>query len=426
MRRACLAGIAHDATTHAGLWLDKYIEGGEFDAPRKAALIQELARTAVPAGYADFVQSLRRDADALMDSGSGLSARATVAGRMVVGLGAKGVVEAGIRLDHTWGVPVIPGSALKGLAASTAHLLVEDPGWRKPGDGEVRAPTAFDALFGTTDEQGAVAFHDAYWIPEGRTLPIHPDVMTVHHPDYYQGDEPTAPSDFDSPTPIPFASVTGSFLVVLEGPPERCDEALQLLEHGLRCLGVGAKTSTGYGRMRVQRLETERSKRYQEIRDRFANAQPTPQTANQVVGALRDSQLPEDDLRRICGSIGEPKLSGWRKWAQPNDTELKKFLSPLLPAPVVAQQQLAPSGNVEKAADAWESVTITAQPIKKFRVTIASDGTTLSIKDSVPIDDENGFRNTLRTSEEPGCRAEAVVDRTNPAKIKVKRLRRPR
>ena len=37
--------------------------------------------------------------------------------RLIVGLGSENVLETGIRLHHTYGMPIIPGSALKGLAA---------------------------------------------------------------------------------------------------------------------------------------------------------------------------------------------------------------------------------------------------------------------------------------------------------------------
>ena len=53
----------------------------------------------------------------------------------------------------------------------------------------------------------------------------------------------------DSPTPIPFASVTGRYLVAVEGDPAWCDAAMKILGLGLAELGVGAKTNAGYGRM---------------------------------------------------------------------------------------------------------------------------------------------------------------------------------
>jgi CRISPR-associated protein Cmr6 len=40
-----------------------------------------------------------------------------VQGRLIVGLGGDNVLETGLTLHHTYGVPLIPGNALKGLAA---------------------------------------------------------------------------------------------------------------------------------------------------------------------------------------------------------------------------------------------------------------------------------------------------------------------
>ena len=139
---------------------------------------------------------------------------------------------------------------------AAAHLLLEDEAWRKKASGRGSSLTL---LGGTTEQIGSVVFHDAWWIPEGEKLPIHPDVMTVHHADYYKdGNKP--PSDMDNPNPVPFASVTGKYLVVVERSfpakadeqPELLDAALCILKLGLEHLGIGAKTNAGYGRMTLE------------------------------------------------------------------------------------------------------------------------------------------------------------------------------
>jgi len=201
---------------------------------------------------------------------------------MILGLGQKGSAEAGLALEHTWGVPIIPGSALKGLTMAAAHLLLENEEWRKK-DKERRRSLAL--LGGTTERMGSVIFHDAWWIPnpnhKEEKLPIHADVITVHHQEYYNNGK-QLPSDMDSPIPIPFASVTGRYFVVVEiaYPPEEDDReadteelleaALCILKLGLSHLGIGAKTNAGYGRMKLnfesraeqkQRQETEAAER---------------------------------------------------------------------------------------------------------------------------------------------------------------------
>ena len=257
-RRSVLEGVNVGPTAHAGLWLDKFLalrEHDENDDAKRDVLLAASNRTS-PDGYVDA--SDRRDAmfTKLAETGSATLVLATVTGRMIVGLGAKGVIEAGIRLEHTWGVPYIPGSSIKGLAASAAHRLGDEAQWSKPDRTAktLRDPTSFDWLFGTTDEQGAVAFHDAWWIPEkGDTrLPLQLDVMTPHHGKYYGGEQ-VAPSDFDAPVPVPFLTARGAYLVVVEGPKPWREAALTLIEWGLQELGIGAKTSSGYGRMSVRR-----------------------------------------------------------------------------------------------------------------------------------------------------------------------------
>ncbi len=266
-RRDALREVTRQSSTHAGLWLDKFLReqttgDGQEGVGEKAWLIHQLEGLPCPGGYAE--------AFARRESGftrpDYLKVPASTTGRMAVGLGEKGALEVGLRLEHTWGVPVIPGSALKGLASATAHRLLEGGEWRRREPGQTRTRVSFDALFGTTDDSGAVCFHDAWWIPEDK-LPIHLDVMTVHHAAYYQHgstDEPPPPADTDSPNPISFASVTGRYLIVVEGLEEWCDAAMSILKIGLRELGIGAKTNAGYGRLELdyfsagERVERER------------------------------------------------------------------------------------------------------------------------------------------------------------------------
>ncbi len=232
------------SSVNAGLWLDKFLpEQTEADNEqgRGAKSDHMLKVTALqpPDGYD---KAYARWQQGLRDAGAWCAIVECV-GRTVIGLGEKGVLEAGLRLDRTWGVPLIPGSALKGLASTTADQLLADEAWRAVGESHRH-------LFGTTDEQGAVVFHDAWWIAKG-TIPLHLDVLTVHHADYYQNAAPPPPADWDSPIPVSFLSVSGSYLVAVEGEREWCDVAIGLLEIGLRELGIGAKTNAGYGRMRV-------------------------------------------------------------------------------------------------------------------------------------------------------------------------------
>lgn len=241
--RKPLAQLSSTDGMHHGLFLDKLLPSSETEKGGKAAgaHLADAAQLRCPPPYQSAFR--RRvatlEATPWSDASILMMATATARGRLVVGLGEESVLETSITLDHTWGMPTLPGSALKGIAAAAARQLVEDEAWNISGE-------SYLALFGSTDEQGKVAFLDGWWEP--KEYPLYLDVMTVHHADYYMlGDVP--PSDTDSPNPVSFLSTTGTFVLAVEGPREWCVAALELLKIGLDALGVGAKTNAGYGRM---------------------------------------------------------------------------------------------------------------------------------------------------------------------------------
>jgi CRISPR-associated protein Cmr6 len=79
--------------------------------------------------------------------------------------------------------------------------------------------------------------------------------MTVHHQKYYMDDN-VPPADWDDPIPVPFISATGKYLIALAASDMEesnrkgwFSAIFDLLELALKEEGVGAKTSSGYGRM---------------------------------------------------------------------------------------------------------------------------------------------------------------------------------
>ena len=104
-----------------------------------------------------------------------------------------------------------------------------------------------------TDDSGCIAFHDA-WLTPNSPEPLRLDVMTPHHPKWLDGS--VAPTDFDSPNPIPFLSVTGEFRVAVSWHGSTSNKAknwselaLSLLCDALDAWGIGGKTTSGYGRL---------------------------------------------------------------------------------------------------------------------------------------------------------------------------------
>ena len=228
--------------SHAGLWLDKFLKDKEDDSKRD--LVKRAAEDIqVSDSYKNFHIRWRQ----ALEARGAVCKPAKVLGRLAINLGAEGVLETAIALHHTYGVPYIPGSALKGLAAHYADNHLGET-WKRGGE-------AFEVVFGNTKSAGYITFHDALYIPgTGPEMPglakkpLWPDVITVHHPDYYQGKN-APPADWDSPIPIPFVTAAGSFLIALEGQADWVKAAFEILTLALEREGVGAKTSSGYGRM---------------------------------------------------------------------------------------------------------------------------------------------------------------------------------
>lgn len=229
-------------STHAGLWLDKFLAkqevkgtgAGSGGNPR-AQHYKSVVQLKAPQIYHCF---FNRWKDTLRTLGA-KTRTAKVKTRMVVGLGTESVLETSITLHRTYGVPYIPGSALKGLAASYARKYL---GWKTDSD-------EYCTLFGDPKSAGFVVFFDALYIPRSAQgdKPLALDVITVHHPEYYQGK--AAPADWDSPTPVPFVTAQGEYLLALAGPADWVDVAFHILGLALEHEGVGAKTAIGYGRL---------------------------------------------------------------------------------------------------------------------------------------------------------------------------------
>ncbi|MFL6275991.1 MAG: type III-B CRISPR module RAMP protein Cmr6 [Blastocatellia bacterium] len=255
-RRNILASIKSDdvKTANAGLWLNKYLDKkGDDDKAAKSESVKGVVNKASNAELASLYQKFfARWEQALQTYSVGQKSRvetrkARVQGRMVIGLGAKSVLETSVALHHTYGVPYIPGSALKGMARHFADAQRVE-GWE---------PRHTRIVFGNDKKSedvaaaGFITFFDAFYVPgsgeKGQAL--HADVMTVHHAHYYmQGD--VAPADWDDPNPVPFISATGAYLLALAGPENWLNPTFRLLELALEEEGVGGKTSSGYGRMK--------------------------------------------------------------------------------------------------------------------------------------------------------------------------------
>lgn len=315
--RNALRHLAPSPTTHAGLWLDRLLPkqpkatNTDEDKGTIQAHIKRLDQINVPAPYIHHYERWRRHLNTL-----GTDARlaeATVRGRMIIGLGAESVLETAIHLHHTYGVPVIPGSALKGLAADYARNRLEDTSWYKSKD-DIGA--SYRALFGDTTEAGCVIFHDALWIPDGQDRDKHPldlDVMTVHHRDYYRTKGKSPPADSDDPNPVSFVTARGTYLIALEGPPDWTDAAMSILKHALAKEGIGAKTAAGYGRLDLNNYNSpaeaeRRARRLAEEEARKAQERASTEARKAQANAAATIAQIQKDIAKLHGGNAQAQV----------------------------------------------------------------------------------------------------------------------
>jgi len=223
------------------------------------------------------------------------------ASRLVIGLGAGHVLETSLTLHHIFGIPYIPGSALKGVVRMVNFWKIAEKLNKKSdedieelqkqlyddensnsdkNDSDKNVILKHKLLFGTQNFKGLLVFLDAYPEIHNNQQIFELDVMTPHYQGYYTKNQ--VPGDWENPNPIPFLTVkkgiTFCFNVLFD--KFRAERILTLkddefpnanvakeiikewlsndfskisqdvkewIEEALTEFGVGAKTRLGYG-----------------------------------------------------------------------------------------------------------------------------------------------------------------------------------
>jgi CRISPR-associated protein Cmr6 len=190
--------------------------------------------------------------------------------RLVIGLGASHPQETSMTLHHIYGIPYIPGSAIKGVTRHWAVLKFADNNRKnneKLEDAIKRIAGALESgndlnievnkitfkdlieIFGTQKQKGKVIFFDAYPVGE---IKLKIDIMNPHYPKYYS--EGQAPTDWQNPVPIKFLTVEDTkfqFYLVSKNE-DLLKKSSDLLKEALKYHGIGAKTSLGYGIFNIE------------------------------------------------------------------------------------------------------------------------------------------------------------------------------
>jgi CRISPR-associated protein Cmr6 len=237
---------------NAGLWLDHFTEWKKQDGELERAEASN-KREKVPKYFnipelCQILSAYRNRWDRMLDAyrAQGYTVQKftlRAASRVIVGLGTESVLETSIRLHRIYGFPIIPGSALKGLARAYAELV----------EGKNENDPLFAGIFGKSPpdaQAGQVIFFDA--IPANPdNLKLELDVMNPHYAPYYQDGQGTQPpADYHNPVPVFFLTIGRGSEFIFAIASQKADlasKAEDWLKRALKEMGVGAKTVAGYG-----------------------------------------------------------------------------------------------------------------------------------------------------------------------------------
>jgi CRISPR type III-B/RAMP module RAMP protein Cmr6 len=299
---------------------------------------------------------------------------------------AGGVMEnANVQLDR-YGLPVIPGSAVKGCARRMALQALHD--WVQaqadhPTPDDACAPcgegfsnpaemlAAIARIFGWTTEDWKTDKKDGHyksdfaWATGGnqellqnaksrdpafdifggtiaflsaspnRDPGLELDVVTPHHTKYYQG-ELSAATDTEEPVPVFFPAVkpqgendyfTFPLIPLRLAQPGDLDIAKRWLAHGLQLLGLGAKTNAGYGWFTCN--EALQNNVSEIVRQQIANAKRAAEAAAKAQAeAERLAQAPPHERFQIeYSNLGdEPFAAQAKKFEELSEDQRLGFI----------------------------------------------------------------------------------------------------
>lgn len=355
------------------------ITRGTFKIPDddRRRWLEDFTKAVVPEGYTTGCERWKHS---FAEDPTAHWATLETTSRLLIGHGNAAPTEVGLTLHHTWGTPVIPGSALKGLCAhyvETHWGHLDD--WKGVSWVASRIASApgrhYRDLFGAPEAddedslsmaQGCVVFHDALWVPSGtEKLPLAVDVLTPHQSEYYRNSGAAWPNDYDSPIPVSFLTVKPgtSFWLVLSGDQAAAALARNILVDALAEWGVGAKTVAGYGRIAAGSFGRGRAAAdgwtgafLAAIKDVSGNTA----RMRYAQGKMQDLVVRPAEQRQVLAKHLQDAIS--------SDSRTKAFLADMelaladgiwprpVPAPVSLPATLVAFWGAEASAEAWGAV----------------------------------------------------------------------
>ncbi|APT75360.1 CRISPR-associated protein Cmr6 [Marinitoga sp. 1137] len=158
----------------------------------------------------------------------------------LIGAGIPSIDEIGFYWSRNYGLPIIPGTSIKGA-------------FRKYIESNNDLKSIIDVVFGNAEKKGYIDFLDAIPI---NTIKLNIDYQTPHFQEYYMNNQP--PNDVYNPIPLNYLNVSnGTFRIDLLISADS-NEVINIInihfKYFLEYFGIGAKTSMGYGRFKIQEL----------------------------------------------------------------------------------------------------------------------------------------------------------------------------
>lgn len=242
MRESLRDLVADCNNAHAGLLLQRGLEKweeGEKNAKQK--LLKKVAGVS-PSNL--YKMAFKRWARVTADEARFVHVCATIDSRLYIGLNSAGALETGISTQHSYGMPMLPGSSIKGAVRHYAEQIGLPDNIRHVLFGE-------EGKAGEDGKAGALVWHDGWFIPNSPLAkPFVLEVVTVHHQQYYSGsqEQESEADEMESPIPNQQIAAQGSFYFVVEAPQgakDWAEFAVNLLSDMLQQQGMGAKTASG-------------------------------------------------------------------------------------------------------------------------------------------------------------------------------------
>lgn len=258
-------------------------------------------------------------------------------GRLAINLADSLIQNAGICLDRLFGLPYIPGSAVKGVCR---HAALEE--LKNAEDhAKLNLLRTFCTVFGTAendftkgtlrafrdlqpskdmDRKGAIAFLPAYPINETKIVV---DLTNVHYPDYYRtGHAEDQSKENPRPNPFPAVEVGAQFVfcLVLNGmnnEPTLLEAATRWLHLAITERGLGAKTAAGYGWFSLrpevlEEMEAAERKDHEQAETK-AKAAAEAESAKRAEEERKALLTPEDAAKETLLGLPDEQFAAFAK-----------------------------------------------------------------------------------------------------------------